>query len=402
MTDVSRIGLLGAFGIGNRGNDVTLQTFADALRHPGDGSVARSPVAVCPAPDAVRRQGVDATAWTGPRAGRSLPARLAGRAGDLPWAWRVVGGLDALVVAGGGLLEVTRIRAATTAATLATYTWAAHLQRKPVVFWSVGADDLPSGATRALARSALHAATTVTVRDDHSARAVETLGEPAPRQVLDAVLALRAPEHALDPAHPGPPVVAVGVFNARGAKAADGSLVDAERYEAELVRTVCGLVEGGDDVVLLGGAAIDAVVVDDVTARCEDVLGSDATHLRRGAYDDHATVCDTLAHADLAVVSRYHSTMAALTTGTPTVSVGYGPKNRDLMARFDQEQYCTDLSDARAEEILGLVAALRRRASLEARAVQHAAARLRERARAELDDLTRMLPSASSTVGTLT
>ncbi|MCA5892889.1 polysaccharide pyruvyl transferase family protein [Isoptericola sp. NEAU-Y5] len=397
---VRRVGLLGAFGIGNRGNDVTLRAFADALTTADVGDVVE-PVAVCPAPATVEATGVRAAAWTRPRSGSSLLARLTARLGDLVWTWRTVRGLDAVVLAGGGLLEVTRLRASTTAWTVAAYTWAGHLQHKPVVFWSVGGDELPHGPARLLVRAALRGATTVAVRDDHSRRAVEALDGRAPATVHDVVLALPV-EDEPRPSPTGPlgtgATVAVGVFNARGATAADGAALDADRYESELCRTVCGLVDQGDDVVLLGGAAIDAAVIDDIVARCEHDLGPRACQVHRGAYDDYPTAHRTLAGADLAVVARYHSAIAALTAGTPTVSVGYGPKNRELMAQFGQEEYCADLPRARADEVLALVERLRRRVRSEATAIAGAHRRLQATTRAELDTLAALLAHSPTTI----
>jgi polysaccharide pyruvyl transferase WcaK-like protein len=399
MTDL-RIGLLGAFGIGNTGNDTTLDAFADSLRSGPTGSgTTFTPVAVCPAPGQVSRAGLRAVGWTAPRTSRSLAARAGGRAADLAWTWRVVAGLDAVVLAGGGLLEVTRLRAATTAWTIAAFTWVARLQRKPVVFWGVGADEIHDLPARVLVRTSFHRATAVTVRDHHSAHAVEVLGEPAPREVVDTVLAVPAPAHKLDRGHEGPTVVGVGVFNARGATAADGSPLDADRYEGTLVDVVCELLQGGDDVILLGGAAIDSEVIEDISATCRSRVGDRTSHLRRGRFHDYVTARDTLAAVDLALVSRYHSAVAALTTITPTVSVGYGAKHRDLMREFGQEQYFADLSSASAEAILRLVERLRRRTALETTPIEEASARLRARARGEFADLATLLATRASAPG---
>ena len=401
MTSIG-IGLLGAFGIGNRGNDVTLDAFVDGL----EGALAEvradageppvHAVAVVPAPESVARPGIETVAWTRPRTSRSRAARLRARFADLAWAWRVVGDLDAVVLAGGGLLEVTRLRAAPTAWTVTTYTWCARLRRRPVIFWSIGADDLPRGPARLLVRAALRGATTITVRDAHSVRAVEALGAPTPSEVLDVVLSL--PVRDRTPDGGARPSVAVGVFNARGATAADGSALDADRYESELVRTVCGLVGGGRDIVLFGGAAIDADVIETIVTRCQVELGHQASHLRTAAYDDYDTMRDTVATTDLAVVSRYHGTVAALTSGIPTVSLGYGPKNRDLMARFGQVRYCADLPVARAQDVHELVDQLESRATTEAAAIREVAETLRERALAEFRELAGLLPAAGRPV----
>lgn len=406
-----RVGLLGAFGIGNRGNDVTLEAFVEGLSGdaPGPALAERPrvvPVAVCPAPGTVASTGTRAVSWTRPRSGTSLAARLAARCGDVAWTWRVVRGLDAVVLAGGGLLEVTRLRASTTAWTVAAYTWAAHLQRKPVVFWSVGADDLPRGAARSLVHAALHGADTVAVRDDHSRRAVEGLDHRTPAVVLDAVLALptgpseptEPPRSASTGSEEAATVVGVGVFNGRGATGADGAPLDADRYESELCRTVCGLVRAGDDVVLLGGAAIDEEVLDDLADRCAHDLGPEFCHVHRGAFGDYAEARRTLADVDLAVVSRYHSVAAALTAGTPTVSVGYGPKNRDLMARFGQAEYCADLPTARADDVLRLLESLRLRAVAEVATIVAAGERLRTTARTELNTLASILTRSPAPV----
>lgn len=61
---------------------------------------------------------------------------------------------------------------------------------------------------------------------------------------------------------------------------------------------------------------------------------------------------------DLVVTSRYHSTVAALSQGVPTLVVGWGYKYGELMGLAGQERHVFDFARARAGEIVERIDAM--------------------------------------------
>jgi polysaccharide pyruvyl transferase WcaK-like protein len=45
------------------------------------------------------------------------------------------------------------------------------------------------------------------------------------------------------------------------------------------------------------------------------------------------------------IATRYHTLVAALMCGRPAVSVGYTPKNSEVMKQFGLGQYCQNIGD---------------------------------------------------------
>ena len=82
----------------------------------------------------------------------------------------------------------------------------------------------------------------------------------------------------------------------------------------------------------------------------------DARVLSRGRDADELK--GVIGACDLVVTSRYHSTVAALSQGVPTLVVGWGYKYGELMGLAGQERHVFDFARARAGEIVERIDAM--------------------------------------------
>ena len=58
-----------------------------------------------------------------------------------------------------------------------------------------------------------------------------------------------------------------------------------------------------------------------------------------------------IGNCSLLVASRYHSVVAALSSGVPTVVVGWHHKYRELLEHYGQAQFCLSASDCSTERL---------------------------------------------------
>ncbi|GAA1988119.1 polysaccharide pyruvyl transferase family protein [Isoptericola halotolerans] len=326
--------LLGQFGIGNLGNEASLDAMLDVL---GDADL----VVLTEEPGAVlEARGLPAVAFTDPGARRGGWRGVLGKVRDLRWAWRRVGEVDAIVVPGTGLLEGSAVRATAVPLTLGWYALAARCRRRPLHLLSVGVDDGGHRLTRALFGFVLRAATTVTVRDDGSAACAERLGRSRPPVVPDLVLAGQVQGSARS--H-GPWTVALGVIDTHGTGTIEADW-DRARYLAAVAELVRRLVVAGARVRVVGGAVLDDLIADEVVARA----GHDA--VVRAPAADLAELDTWFAGCQVVVAARYHNLVTAVRAGVPPVSLGYARKQDWLLGDVG--------APARAHDVAGFDPAL--------------------------------------------
>src|SRR5690606_19330653 len=124
------------------------------------------PVVLTDAPDRVRAErDVAVEAASDRDVARDGWRRVTAKLVDVPHAWRVVGGLDAVVVPGTGVLEGYRVSPFGPPFQLALYGVVARLRRRPYVVLSVGSDRLGGRAFRVMQRIVARTATYLSARD---------------------------------------------------------------------------------------------------------------------------------------------------------------------------------------------------------------------------------------------
>lgn len=342
-----RVGLVGQFGYRNFGNEASLDAVLDLLERHGGPAVC--PVVLTDAPDEVQAErGIEAVPLADPDVGRHGWRRAAAKLVDVPHAWRVVGGLDAVVVPGTGILEGHAVSPFGPPFQLALYGVVARLRRRPYLVLSVGADRRGGRAHRLMQRTVARTATYLSARDAGSADALAG-GARRPPVVPDVVLGLPLPDPAEAPSPAARPRVAVGVVRFDWYAPADGR----EAYAERTARLARALVRGGADVVLVVGDGADDSTAHDVAGRV-----ADPEHVQVAAVGSVVELERRLVGCRAVVAVRYHNLVAAIRAGVPAVSLGYGPKQRWLleqlgdparahdMVRFDPETVARQVLDA--------------------------------------------------------
>ena len=318
-----RVGLLGQFGYRNFGNEASLDAVLDLLHRAGGPEA--EPVVLTDAPDRVRAErDVAVEAASDRDVARDGWRRVTAKLVDVPHAWRVVGGLDAVVVPGTGVLEGYRVSPFGPPFQLALYGVVARLRRRPYVVLSVGSDRLGGRAFRVMQRIVARTATYLSARDAGSADAV-AVGRRRPPVVPDVVLGLPLPEPGTLPSGVRRPLVAVGVV--RYDWYAPGEHRDV--YAALTARLVREIVAGGSDVLLVVGDDADGPTAEQVAG-----LVGEPDHVQVAAVRSVDDLERRIAACSAVVAARYHNLVAAIRVGVPVLSLGYGPKQRWLMERF--------------------------------------------------------------------
>ncbi|SKC37503.1 Polysaccharide pyruvyl transferase family protein WcaK [Krasilnikoviella flava] len=318
-----RVGLLGQFGYCNFGNEASLDAVLDLLHRHGGPAVR--PVVLTDAPDHVRAErGIEAVPASDRSAVRTGWRRVAAKLADIPHAWRVVGGLDAVVVPGTGILEGHAVSPFGPPFQIALYGVVARVRRRPYLVLSVGADRRGGRAHRLMQRTVARTATYLSARDAGSADALAA-GARRPPEVPDLVLGLPLPEPGDGPGPGDRPLVAVGVVRYDWYAPAD----ERDDYADRTARLTRELVRGGVDVVLVVGDGADDSTAQDVAARIDA-----PDHVHVAAVGSVAELERRLVGCRAMVAVRYHNLVGAIRTRVPVVSLGYGPKQRWLLERF--------------------------------------------------------------------
>ncbi len=329
-----RIGLLGQFGIGNLGNEGTLEAMLRFLR-------TRAPdaelVVICTDPDYVRSaHGVEA-----------VPMHAAGRVGNLRHAFKVARSLDLLFVPGTGVLDDFGATPAGLPYDLWRWCHAAKWSGARIGFVSVGAGPIIHPLSRFFMKSAARTADYRSYRDLPSKAFVNAIALRTPQDPVFPDLAFGLPAPARPVRVEGPLTVAVGVMAYYGWEGENGEDVY-ERYVRKLSDYVVWLLNAGHRVRFVIGKDKDVDAVADVQDRVK-FLAPDAMGIQPfEPAQDLADVMRQMASADIAMVTRFHNLVCALHVGTPCVSLGYAQKNQALLeemglGRFSQDVESFDL-----------------------------------------------------------
>jgi polysaccharide pyruvyl transferase WcaK-like protein len=341
--------LYGGFGIGNTGNDATLEVALAGLRE-------RLPDAqftvVAPMPEAVAAEfdvasvPIDAPASPRPRwiAPAFKPFNEIGR-----WLQtrRLMKTVDCLVVPGTGIFDDLVVTARQHAYPL--WRWCALARRAGVnvMFVSVGAGPVKRAPSRRLFAWAAALADRRSYRDEASRDFVrEILRVDTSEDIItpDLVFGLDVAAPPLRPA--GKRVIGVGVMDYHtwsGEKGTPDDIYD--QYMAKLSDICLDLLRKGHALNILVGDIGDAPAADDLRDRLakaapdrkDDVVATHARSLR--------DLCGAIGKTDAVAATRYHTVVGALMCGRPAISLGYAEKNRAVMTDFELGPYCHDIWD---------------------------------------------------------
>ncbi len=350
-----RIGLFGQFGIGNLGNEGSLEAILRFLRERVSDAKL---VAICTDPDFVTRTyGIEAVRLQigGPRSGAgrmlnrlllNMPARI----GNIAHTLKQAGKLDVLLVPGTGVLD--DFGESPFGAPYEIWRWcqAARLNGVKIGFVSVGAGPIAHPLSRLLMKSAARAARYRSYRDVPSKMFVNSIAMRTPQDPVFPDLAFGLPTPAPTPHARDRLTVAVGVMAYYGwsGEPGEGQSVY-ETYIAKLSDYVVWLLTQGHRVKFVIGKDKDVDAVADVRSRVV-AQAPQLEHLieRFEPANNLHDVMRQMEAADIAVVTRFHNLVSALHVGRACISLGYARKNQALLeemglGRFSHEVESFDL-----------------------------------------------------------
>jgi polysaccharide pyruvyl transferase WcaK-like protein len=321
--------------------------------------------------------------------------------------------VDEIVVAGSGvLLDKWR---GPWEHPLTTFRWAlaARLAGTKMLFPSVGAGPVESRLGAFLIRKPIDWACYVSVRDEHSASVLHSIGVVREVPVcpdlgwahrLAANLRLRggrdAPLHSARTA----PRVGLNVMSHEDPRYCPRG--DAHRYRAYLEKMaafVASLLERGNTVSIFSSQThADRLAAEDLRELL--ALRELATHpALEWPIREIETVADldaAIARCDYVVAARFHSLLLPVLLGIPTVGLAYHPKSRALLAQLGRPDRCLGIDDFTADELLEAFERMREvDGTAERRELLLHAERLRRQVEAQFDALFGDAPEASA--GTL-
>jgi polysaccharide pyruvyl transferase WcaK-like protein len=336
------IALFGIFGVGNFGNDATLETCLALVR---DVEPATRVLCVTTNPDGVAQTfDVDTTELGAPPVA-TYSRRSLRRIVSLSWSqWRglrearrALRHVETFVVAGTGVLDDQHT---TSQLALDVFRWslAGRLAGAKVVVLSVGAGPIDRRLGRVLTRAALWLAHDVSYRDARSRDYMRSIGRNVSRdRVLpDLVLSWQPrvePDH--HEARQGN-CVAVGVLwegNWRGRPA------DCERYLDRMVALIELLATDGFGTALMIGDESDVGTLSAIRARA----AAAGCHVAAADARAFGEVVSMIEGCVAVVASRYHNLIAGVLADRPVISLGYGPKNVALMEQLGTPERSHDI-----------------------------------------------------------
>lgn len=340
-----RIALLGNFGVGNHGNDATLEAAGEMLRR-----LFPQAQQVCIAPNgAALRAGMEHIPLDAQRRGAGLAARGAGKLADLAHAARAARGLDLLVLPGTGLFDVGP-RESALGWPFALWRWTRAAAKAGADCWilNMGCAPAPNGLTRALLAGAARRACYHSYRDEYSLAAMRAAGlaRDDAQVVPDLVFGLEA----LPPKGAQAEAIGLGVMARNWPSAAH------ERdYIENLAAVAQGVLAGGRKVRLLIGEDRDETVREAVRTLVPEV---EAPAIRN-VHDLMAAMQDVRAIA----ATRFHNIVCALKLAKPTVCISYDRRHEEMMAAFGQTGLCCDVGEFTPQGVLAMLDAAMRDAA---------------------------------------
>jgi polysaccharide pyruvyl transferase WcaK-like protein len=346
-----RIGIFGNFGIGNFGNDATLESMLLLLKQTQpDVEIT----CVCTVPEKVGLDhGIPALPfrWLGPSLLRKL--------GNWCYAISVVRRFDVLIIPGTGILNDFCTPPLGLPYILFRWCLAARLCGVRIALVSVGAGPLHHPVARWFIKRAALAARYRSYRNNFSKEFLESLGVNTSNDPVYPDIAFSLPSP------PSPPqesaeakslIVCVGAMDYHGwcgHLRTDNSIY--EGYIGKLTDFVLWLLEHDHVVrIIMGGDGEgDQKAVDDlrnsVLARKSSL--SARTLIAEAAHSQH-DVMRQMADADIVISSRFHNLVFALMLGKLTISIGYAEYHAELMADMGMGAFCQHSENIKMESLI--------------------------------------------------
>jgi|SRR5579859_7610707 len=353
-----KIALFGAFGVGNLGNECTLQALLYNIRNYVPGADISC---ICEGPQEVRSTyNIRASpirenplSPINNHVLRFLRRVLVGVPLELlRWlkAIATLKDVDMLIMSGTGMLADFGIGPFGLHYEILRWTVTARLCRCKVLFLSVGAGPLQHRLSRRFIKAALSCADYRSYRDHYSKNYLKSIGFDSERDSVYPDLAYSFPIAKIPPANHDEAshetVIGVGLityFNRRCTLPEDETVY--RDYIEKLGNFVSWLREKKYTVrLLIGDVGYDQRARQDLKAFIEE-RGGDYTN--ESIIDDPGASVDDvlsqLAATDLVVASRFHNVLLSLMLGKPVLAISYNEKVDALIAGVGLAEFSQDI-----------------------------------------------------------
>lgn len=367
-----RIALFGAFGVGNLGNECTLQALLHNIRtYVPDAEIS----CICPGPEATQSDYKVSSSLIQElpfspvnnlvlrllrRIFVRLPVEL------LRWLKAIakLKNADMLVMTGTGMLGDFGISPLGLHYEILKWAIAAKLTRCKVIFLSVGAGPLRSALSREFVKAALACADYRSYRDEFSKHYLKSIRFDSDSDHVYPDLAFSYPTARLPRSSNhscNKPVIGVGVmtyFNRRSVAPEDETIY--RDYLTKLGNVVIWLLERKYTVrLLIGDVTYDQRARQDLQTLVEE---RGFSYENGSIIDEPASsveeVLSQIAATDLVVASRFHNVLLALMLGRPVLAISYHEKVDALMEEAGLAGFRQDIESIDLEKLTGQFVAL--------------------------------------------
>lgn len=336
-----RVGLFGLLGVGNTGNDGSLEAVLSYLQNEHPSAILDC---LCSGPEEVTaRYGILASRWHWYHLdgrtvfGVGVFLKFLGLGVD---AFRMASWVrrhDVVIVSGTGVLEsLVPIRPWQTPYRMFVLCASGKMLGTKVALVSVGATVNHQRLARWLVTTAARLAYYRSFRDSVSRDSMRQMGLDTSGDAVypDLAFALPAPGGN----HDATGTVGVGVMDYWGANEDRRRADDLHSsYVEKMKRFVAWLVEGGHTVRLLTGDPADERVVQEILAGWH---GLDPSPVVAEPVYSLLELMQQIASVDIVVATRFHNVVSALKLAKPTLSIGYATKHDVLMADMGLPEFC--------------------------------------------------------------
>lgn len=344
-----RIGIFGNFGIGNFGNDATLQAILLFLK---EISPDAEITCVCTAPEKVHLDhGIPAlpVRWPGPAFVKKL--------GHWIYAIKVVKKFDVLIIPGTGILNDFCVPPFTLPYIVFRWCLAAKLCGIRIALVSVGAGPLHHPISRWFIRRSAQMAQYRSYRNKYSKVFLQNLGVDTKDDYVFPDIVFRLPSPlpaAQESAAARHGTICVGAMAYHGWRPymkTDDKIY--ENYLEKIIEFVLWLLERGYCVRMLMGDEADQKAIDDLV---EAVLAKKPT-LPKGmlitdpAHSSHE-VLRQMGDAEVVISSRFHHLVFASMLGKLVISTGYAEYHNELMTDMGMGAFCQHSESIKVESLI--------------------------------------------------
>jgi polysaccharide pyruvyl transferase WcaK-like protein len=392
-----KIAFFGLFGVGNFGNDGSLEAGVAAVRDMLPGA---SLTCICGEPDVVNAKlHIEAISY--------LPGRNSSRlfqisnkitAGSLNkirqiiWLFRIVRGNDVILVPGTGILDDFGERVLGMPFTLFVLAIVCRLHRVKLAYFAIGAGPIEHPLARFFMVTSAKLAAYRSFRDTASKDFMTSLSPVFQSDAVVPDIAFLLPDPPAGPIDHGP-TIGLGVMYYRGWNNRDQQAYAA--YIDRMAEIALHFLSKGARIRLIRGESGDALAARDLLARVLSVDPGAGPAITLDEAADLREVMLAFARTDVAVVTRFHNLVSALKAHRPTYAFTYGIKNQSLQDRVGLNDFHQSVDDVDVANAIERIERLQRDRDLYATSISVSMSRFQDAVKQELERLlfdTKRLP----------